>query len=350
MDTATLDDFMSWNEQLAAAIEAGVPLDLGLDKTSGGPVAALEKINALVARRTSQGASLQAALNDEDKSLPPAYRCLMQLSLASGKPVTGLALSNHLACNVDRAWNISRLALLYPAIVCCFAFLGIIGFCLYFVPVLEQTYAGLDIKTGAGLSVLEWLRGTMPYWATVFPVGLILAVTWVARKSKSSDQQPRERVLDWIPGISRVVFEEHVANFSETTAKLLDSGAAFPEALRISAETWNNPQLSEATRILASAANTNSGPVSDLEVARRLPPFLHWALFDSESTTGRVCALQAAAEVYRQIAQRRQERLRIILPLIVAVVVGGAATLLYGLALFVPVIEMLRGLASQYSS
>jgi len=97
----------------------------------------------------------------------------------------------------------------------------------------------LDIKTGAGLTVLESLRGTMPYWATILPVCVIAAVSWIARKSNSSDQRPRECVLDWIPGISRAVFEERVAIFSETVAKLLETGVAFPEALKTAAGTWN---------------------------------------------------------------------------------------------------------------
>ena len=35
METTTLDDFMAWNDQLAAAVQAGVPLDLGLPTYAG---------------------------------------------------------------------------------------------------------------------------------------------------------------------------------------------------------------------------------------------------------------------------------------------------------------------------
>jgi hypothetical protein len=56
MSTASLDDFMALNDQVAALVEAGVPLDVDL----GPPrqtAATLERINALIARRVSQGCS-----------------------------------------------------------------------------------------------------------------------------------------------------------------------------------------------------------------------------------------------------------------------------------------------------
>src|SRR4051794_36611036 len=66
MEPATLDDFMSLNDQLAAAVEAGVPLDVDLGRGQQETATTLEKINALVARRVSQGSSLSAAIANDD--------------------------------------------------------------------------------------------------------------------------------------------------------------------------------------------------------------------------------------------------------------------------------------------
>jgi hypothetical protein len=52
-----------------------------------------------------------------------------------------------------------------------------------------------------------------------------------------------------------------------------------------------------------------------------------------------------AADTYRASAQRRLERWRVAMPLALCVVVGGGATLLYGLALFVPIVDLLEALA-----
>ena len=82
MPTASLDEFMALNDQLAALVEAGVPLDVDLGPRSQA-ASTLERINALVARRVSQGASLTAALETDDKLLTPSYRSMVQLGLRS---------------------------------------------------------------------------------------------------------------------------------------------------------------------------------------------------------------------------------------------------------------------------
>ncbi len=346
MEKATLDDFMSLNEQLAAAVEAGVPLDVDLGRDKQATATMLEKINALVARRVSQGSSLSAAIANDDAVITPGYRSLMQLGLSSGEFSKGLALSNRLGRTVDRAQYAGWLALFYPAIVCCVALVGMVGFCLYFLPVMEATHRGLEVPSGRGLRVLQMLRETLPYWAGALPVGLIIAAGWARSRSKNRTSCAGAGPLAWISGVSRTVSLERAANFSEATAALLQNGMPLAEAMRIAADSWNAAPLADATRTLAARLAQGQTNIDDSQLACAFPPFLRWSLLHSEATIGRVRALQTAAELYRREAEHRQERLRVVAPLVLAVVIGGGATLLYGLALFVPVVEMLRALAS----
>jgi hypothetical protein len=53
-----------------------------------------------------------------------------------------------------------------------------------------------------------------------------------------------------------------------------------------------------------------------------------------------------AASFYRESADRQVKRLQTVAPLLACIFVAGGATLLYGLALFVPIVQMLRSLAS----
>src|SRR5262245_36380701 len=140
MPTASLDEFMALNDQLAALIEAGVPLDVDLGRPRADTASTLERINALVARRVSQGASLASAIETDDKLLTPSYRSMVQLGLRSENLAAGLIGSNRLAVSAQQSQRATRLALIYPLIVCGFAFVGLVGFCVFFVPVLESTY------------------------------------------------------------------------------------------------------------------------------------------------------------------------------------------------------------------
>lgn len=154
------------------------------------------------------------------------------------------------------------------------------------------------------------------------------------------------RLLSLVPGMSRAIFQERSANFSDALATLLEGGAPLPEAMRIAADAWNDPVMAEATRRLVANLRPGQSLSDDGQLAARFPPFLRWALHSSEATTGRAKALRMAAGIYRDAAKHGQRRLRVVAPIVMAVVVGGGATLLYGLALFVPIVNLLQGMAS----
>jgi len=341
MKTATLDDFMALNDQLAALVEAGVPIDLDLGQRQSDVVSALERINAVVARRVSQGASLASAIESGDQTAPAAYWSFLQQGLRSGDLSSALSSSSRFARDLENASSVGRQSLVYPAIVCCLAFIGFVGFCLFLVPVLDHAYRGMGAPVGVSLRVVEALRGSLPYWAAILPVGLLLLVGWQRRSKPLS-----ARSIHWLPGMSRALMEERAGKFAESLATLLESGTPLSEALDITAAVWSDKSRIEATRAL-SARLSQGQPLSvDSYMADVFPPFLRWALLQSEESAGRVSNLRLAADVYQQTAQRRLERIRVVAPVVAAVVIGGSAVLLYGLTLFLPVVGLLRGLAS----
>lgn len=335
MDTATLDDFMALNDQLAALAQAGVPLDIDVGRRGADPAAALEKINALIARRVSQGATVAEALESEQQAVTPSYRSLMQAALRSGNVSAALNGSHSLAESAADSWQTVLLSLLYPTVVCSFAFAGLIGCCLFFVPKLESMYVSMRIQPGMGLTLLRTLRDTLPYWIAIPPLALILAVIWSRTQSQLAfGSSGVIRILAWLPGMSRTILQQRWVTFAESLAALLEGGVPLEEALRITAGAGEG----KAAAVQA--------PSEDSPWAMRLPPFLRWALWHSEATTGRVRALRIAAGIYRESARHRVDRWRVFLPVATCVILGGGVTLLYGMALFVPVVEMLRGLAS----
>jgi len=346
METASLDDLMAFNDQLAALVEAGIPLDIGLGKPGKDTTATLETINAAVARRVSRGAPLAEALNDEQ--VPADYRSLVQFGLRVGNLHAGLDGWHRLADSAERSHYGIRSALFYPLVVCCLALAGLVGFCLFLVPTLQDMHDGLRIPSGSGLQVLQFLRDTLPYWIAVPPIALILVVAWQFRtRSRPATSGDRAAGL-WIrlPGMSRAVFQHRCAIFADNLAALLAADVPLIEGLPLASRTSGDAGLSEGAQALAAMVKQELVSGDDHPAVRRLPPFLRWALLHSEPTIGRLSALKMAAEMYRESAECRAERLRIVAPILACVVVGGGATLLYALALFVPVVEMLQGLGS----
>jgi type II secretory pathway component PulF len=188
------------------------------------------------------------------------------------------------------------------------------------------------------------LHSTLPYWIAIPPLVLVLPAVW-RRFSSSPGAAPQTRMLSWLPGVSSAVREHRLAAFAQSLASLLEAGVPLPEALRLAAGHWEDAALDGETRLLAAALERGQTAADASGLTAELPPFLRWAIWQADEAVGRPRALRMAAEIYRQSAERRIQRLEVILPVVGCLVIGGGVTLLYGLALFVPVAQMLRGLA-----
>lgn len=348
MDTASLDDFSALNEQLAALVDAGVPLDVALGNRHRSASAALQRIETIVTRRVNRGETLGEAVEGDDDELPASYRSLLQTRMHSGNISMSLDGSNHVAESIDESRFTLTSALIYPLVLFFLAYLGLIGFCLYLVPVLQGMYESVRTVPGPALRILEHLRGTMLFWSAIPPLLLVVAfVVWKRKRSRhaAAGTHADERI-GWLPGGKQTLFQERCAHFSAVLGGLLEGGTPLGQALRIAGDGCNDSRLNTGAHLLANEAQTGSLPSDSSRAASLFPPFLRWALWHADESTGRSRALGIAARMYRELAQRRVERLRTLAPVLATFFLGGAVALLYGLALFVPFIELLRTLAS----
>jgi type II secretory pathway component PulF len=348
MATASLDDLTAFNEQLAALLDAGVKLDVGLATGGGSTERALERINSTVARRVARGETLTEALDSDDDDIPPSYRSLTQFGFATGSLPEGLDESNRVAESVDESRFAFESAFIYPLIVCCVAYFGLIGMCLFLLPTWESMYQSLRVPPGTGVRVLGIVRDAMPFWATALPVLLFLYFAWRfgARRRRQARGVETTGLMSFLPGASQTIFQQRCARFAATLEDMLRRGTPLDAALDIAADGSGDASLREGGRSLAEAVRRGKLPADDSRTAKLFPPFLRWVLWHSEATTGRGRALQIAANLYRDSAARRSERLCALAPVVLIVLVGGTVTLLYALALFVPFVQLLRTVAA----
>jgi type II secretory pathway component PulF len=348
MDTASLDDLSALNEQLSALADAGVPLDIALGDADRPAAKDLERIRATVARRMNRGESLEQALEGDNEDVPASYRGLLQVGIHTGDFTTALDGSSRVAESLDDSRSTLQSAFVYPLVICMLAYIGLVGFCLYLVPVLQGLYESVRVEPGWGLRILQLLRDTLPYWVAIPPILMMLIVAaWQRSKPRSAVSGAHARgILGWLPGARRSLFQERCASFSASLKELLDVGTPFDEALRIAGDATNDPNLRAGASLLAADVRAGGLPSDNSRVAQLFPRFLRWAIWHADETTGRGRALEIAARMYREAADRRAERLRIMAPIVGVVLVGSTVVLGYGLALFVPFTELLRSLAS----
>lgn len=346
MDTASLDDFMALNDQITALIRAQVPTGLELGSSGDQAAGTLEKINAAVARRVSRGESLADAIGDEPTA-PAAYRSVMQAGWRSGNVQQALDNSSRLAEAAEESRYRTRAAFFYPLLVCALAAAGITGFCMFISPALAGLYREFQIPESRTLRLLDSLEGTVPYLI----IGGVLVLAMIGLASLLRGQhvvgQRANRSPWWshLTGASRTHFHQRCANFCEQLITLLDAGVPLAEGVPLAADACGDRTLEQGARAYVAAQSPRSNAASDERAARFFPPFLRWALWQTDDSMPPSQTLRLAASVYRESAQRRAERSRISIPIVACVILGGGATLLYGLALFLPITELLQALA-----
>lgn len=340
MKPVTLPDMIALNDRLMAMAAAEIPFDRDLVRAKADLPAALNEVNSAVSRRIEAGQTLEQSLAAEER-LTPAYRSLLQVSANNDDRAAALSGPQRLASSEESSSQILPRALIYPLIVCGLAYGGLILFCLYLVPTLEQLYANMQLPTGWALRLLNALRMTLPYWAAVPPLLLGLIYWWLQRQRKSPGRQSGT----WLPGMHRVNQDQQCSAFADTLANLLATGMPLESALRLSMEASHDPIFSRG-HSASAAAMTRSAHSAEENSFAHWPPFLRWALFRSEPLMDRAAALRLAADLYYESAQRRIARLRIGMPILLSVLIGGSVTFLYALALFVPLAHLLRTIAS----
>jgi type II secretory pathway component PulF len=329
--------------------EAGVPIGVGQKVPDRDFSAMLTRVNASVARQVSRGDSVEKAIEAEE-ALPEWYRSLILSGLQNDNMEEALRDFGRVADSSEESRFVAESALFYPFVVCGLAYLGMIGFCLFFVPRMESAYASFEIKPGTGLVVLEKIRNTLPIWIAVPPLLLLLMLAWRLRRRSHHALAPGggSGVMATVSGTSNAMYQQRCAHFAESLATLEQNNVPLNKALSLSAGVCGERSLADGARSLATTISSGSALSDESAAAKQFPPFMRWALFDSESTVGRKRALRMAASLYRESSRRSMRRATIIAPIIGLVVIGGSVTLLYGLAVFMPVVQMLKAVASAH--
>jgi type II secretory pathway component PulF len=339
MPSAMLAEFLAFNDLVAGLVRSGVNVPLGLPRH--GAVEACEQIGAIVVRRVGEGASVQEALHD--RAVPEAYRSVAQLAMVTGDPEAALGAACRDAQVQDNVSRTVRTSLRYPLVICILAYVGMLLFCVLLAPRLRATYESMEVSAGWGMEAVNWLCTSLPYWVVAAPL-LLLVVLGCSRWSRARAGAAGGSAEASMRGGSQIAINQRLARFANMLAAYLDAGVAMPDALRAAAAVWDDGALKNAA--LETAASLRSGEATgdDNPLGSRLPPLLRWAIWRAEPVD-RPRALQMAAGVYREAAKRRRRRAAIAEPMLACVVIGGGVTLLYALALFLPVTQLLQGLA-----
>lgn len=339
-----LEQLLALNDEIAALVRAGIPLELGLKEIGESTGGSLSLLSSRLSERMSAGASLREALDDEGDHLPGVYRAVIEAGLRSGRLPEALESLTDLARSLLDLQRRVVLALIYPVLVVILTWLLLLGFVRGVVPQFQNLWEDLRLEPGPSMEFMDGLANHFAYVVIIPPclgigLWLCLRLFTLQRGLPGTGRLMSGRMhrYAWYPGI---VNNFDRATFLKMLALLVRNQTSLHESLLLAGFASGNRKIVTAATRAAEQLQSGESLQTSLQSAAELPLFLRWMLTSGEQHGRLVETLTLAADVYSSRAERQAELLRTVLPALLTIVIAGGVTLLYALALFAPILEL----------
>ena len=332
------DEFAFFNQQLAAMLRDGIPLEGALRRLCqemrvGTLRAELQALEADLARGTPMADALQP------RQLPELYKRMILVGVKSGDLPGALTMLADYFQRQNSVWMRLKSMMVYPLIVMFVAFLISLALaCLWtFVigPSMGNVFGGMGVSLPAAtIFAFETLQ---TIW--VFPV--VLGALFLLLTAIVFVPVLRGRFLWRLPAFK----EASVSRIAASLALLLKNGVRLPEAIGLVEQLENS--AAAAGDLQRWQHNLAAGTAKFSEIAavnRMIPPMFVWIVASAGEDLA--AGFNRAAEVYHARAIYRTEiALYSVLPiasLFLGAVVLSQAFLV--ISMFLPFIAMLNNL------
>ena len=341
----TIDELIALNDEIAALVRAGVPLEQGLADLGEDLPGRLGQFTTALAERTARGESLDQALADDATPLPPVYRAVVRAGVRAGRLPAALEAVATAARRLAETHRATVVAALYPLLVILAAWCGLVFFACVLAPRLAALFASLEVPGGRLFATMAWAGRWGSYWGPIVPIILLLLVVagwWASRRAGALESHATGWLIVRASWMGRMLRCSRTATFLEVLALLVENRIPLPEAVILAAEASGDRATIRWARQLADALQ--SGQTSVTGGGATFPPLVNWLLLSANREGALLPALRHAAATYHRRAQHQSDLLRLFFPIVLTVVAGGCVTALYAVALFAPYAAMLRGL------
>lgn len=342
----TLEQLVALNDEIAALVRAGVPLDRGLRSLGEDLPGRLGRFAAQLSEQIARGESLTGALAEPASKLPRLYRAVVEAGIAAGRLPSAL---ESLAGSLRRLAQTRRsvvLSLTYPLLLFLLAW-GLFAFAASILaPAIYDSFRALHVSGGEPFRPIARLGQSARIWGPLGPAVLLAlaCMWWLGSKAAAVAQGVRTTwAFAWIPGLGRMLQLSRTAVFVEVLKLLVENRLPLDQAVTLAAEAAGDAALTRAAGQFAAAVRRGEPrPAAGLP---GLPPLLSWLIAGGLRNDTLLPALRHAADDYQRRANYQAELSRVMLPVFVTCSISAAIVIAYSFVLLAPYFMMLRSLA-----
>jgi type IV pilus assembly protein PilC len=346
---------MIFTRQLATLIDAGLPLlrSLTVLAKQEKDLVLRNTINAL-ADGVQGGSTFSEAMAQHPRIFNKLYINMVKAGELGG--VLELVL-NRLAEFQEKAQKVKNkvvAAMAYPVIVLIIAILIMLFLLAFIVPKFEQIFQ--DMLNGRPLpAITQWVIAASngvkamfmpPYlWVTIAVV-IAVVVGWKMINNSAAGRAAVDRIKLRTPLFGDLLRKSAISRFSRTLGTLVTSGVPILQALNITRDTAGNVVVADAVTKVHDAVKEGESIVQPLEASGVFPPMVI-SMVDVGEETGQLPEmLLKIAEVYDDEVDNAVEGLTSLLePIMIVILALIVGTIV--IALFMPLIEIIKGMQSQ---
>mgnify|MGYP002528333794 CR=1 FL=1 len=343
----SLDQLVALNEEMAALVRAGVPLDAGMSDLGNDLPGRLGILASQIGQRLNQGESLPQILSDERRTLPTVWRAVVESGLRSGDLPAALESMATTGRNIADMRRAVMMSLIYPLIVVLIAYSTFVFLTMYVSPTMLDSFRTLADQEQPFLSWLVWFGAHAAWWAIWLPLfGVISLAVWWFRSSRAHTIS-NSTFMRW-PAILSLLRHCRLATFAEVLSLLVRQNVPLHEGLELAGQASGDVGLQEAGAKVAACLRRGESLSAGDNGLGAFPPLLGWLIAHGARTESLSNMLREMAERYRNKAEHAANWSVVYLPIIFTTVVGGTVTLLQAFAVFVPLTQLFIGIAGQF--
>src|SRR6266550_2626497 len=338
------NDFLLFNQQLAALIRAGIPILQAISMLRKRAVSSrLRAVLGDVEDQIRGGAALSQAFASQGSIFPRIYTASILAGERSGAlDEVLLRYVTYMRRNVALRRKI-RGALAYPLFLlfasgCMVTFLTV-----YVVPRMSDLFSGfgneLPVVTEIVLGISKWLSSNVVWFGPLFIGGTIALFLW--SRTELGRLKVDSLILK-IPLAGNLVIQLSIAQATRSLATLLAGGITLVESWEIAAESITNRELRRRSSAILPMIREGRSFTESLEAAKWVPLLAVDMVGIGERSGSLREMLDEVAIFYDAESEVRLEQLTTTLEPAILVVMGGVVVTIL-LAIYLPIISSISG-------
>src|SRR5499426_2238348 len=240
-----LDDFLLFNQQLAALIHAGLPVLQSIQMLrQRSPNPKLRLVLADVEARIKSGSALSEALESQGETFPKIYTASILAGERSGNLDDVLRRYVEFTKSIAQLRRKIRSALTYPIMLLCSAFVLIAILTTFVIPQFSSLYENMGTNLPAittfVVGVSSAVRANI-YW--LLPALLITGASIYSWRRTENGRRAMDRWVLKIPVLGDLIKQLTMAQFSRSMGTLLRGGITLVESFQIGLQSISNREL-----------------------------------------------------------------------------------------------------------